>query len=240
MTLRVLVDRICEDPVVALVGTRRLLAAARSLPEGDRILRIYHPSPTVAFGSRDTRSLGYASAVASSRRWGFAAVNRMVGGRAAAYHQHSLVMEIAGGARDPHTGSRARFVDHAEVMVRTLGEFGVDARIGELAGEYCPGEFSVNARGKRKLVGAAQRIVPGAWLLSAVVQVGDRESLLRVTSDVYDDLALPWQPETLGVIEDEAPGITVDEVASAILGSYREGDGVLASVEWVDLPDAVA
>ena len=35
----------------------------------------------------------------------------------------------------------------------------VDARVGEVPGEYCPGSHSVNARGRVKVVGTAQRMV---------------------------------------------------------------------------------
>ena len=32
---------------------------------------------------------------------------------------------------------------------------------GEVAGEYCPGQHSVNARGERKLMGVGQRLIRG-------------------------------------------------------------------------------
>ena len=43
-----------------------------------------------------------------------------------------------------------------------LQRLGLDARLGELAGEYCPGEFSVNLAGRSKVMGVGQR-VPFWW-----------------------------------------------------------------------------
>ena len=85
-----------------------------------------------------------------------------------------------------------------------------DARVGEVEGEYCPGEFSVNARGRVKLIGAAQRIIRGAWLLSSVVVVDGAETLRAVLEDVYAALGLEWDPGTVGAVAEEAPGVGVD------------------------------
>ena len=54
-------------------------------------------------------------------------------------------------------------------VLRSLS--GCDLRIGAVAGEYCPGEFSINVAGEAKVLGSAQRIAAGAALFSTVVQV---------------------------------------------------------------------
>jgi hypothetical protein len=84
-------------------------------------------------------------------------------------------------------------------------------------GEYCPGAFSVNARGETKLIGAAQRIIRGAWLFSSVVVVDGSARLRAVLEDVYAALALDWNPASTGAIADERPGVTVDEVRDTLL-----------------------
>ena len=78
---------------------------------------------------------------------------------------------------------------------------GVDARLGAVPGEYCPGAHSVNARGTEKLVGTAQRMVPGAWLFSSLVVVGDEDRLRPVSREV--------------------PGLDVDTVEAAVVDAYR-------------------
>ena len=80
------------------------------------------------------------------------------------------------------------------------------AASGRIAGEFCPGEHTVNARGAVKLVGNAQRVVRHASLLAASIAVTDAASLRAVLEDVYAALELEWDPETAGGVADEAPG----------------------------------
>jgi len=41
-------------------------------------------------------------------------------------------------------------------MAAAFRRLGVDARVGEVSGEYCPGAHSVNARGATKLISGAE------------------------------------------------------------------------------------
>jgi octanoyl-[GcvH]:protein N-octanoyltransferase len=192
-----------------------LVAAGRRPP----LLRCYRPQATVAFGRRDAFLPGFATAVAAARRHGFTPVVRGAGGRAAAYDDGSLIFDEV----MPADGSqiRERFADDAGRQARALQSLGVDARVGEVTGEYCPGEFSVNARGRVKLIGAAERIVRGAWLHSSVVVVDGAPRLGSVLEDVYAALELEWDPQTTGAVSDEAPGIGIDDVRAALLTEYR-------------------
>src|SRR3546814_19728516 len=79
----------------------------------------------------------------------------------------------------------ARFEDFGAMLAGVLRDFGVDARVGEVPGEYCPGAHSVNAHGTRKLIGTAQRMVKDAWLLSSIVQYDDAATLQPLLGDVY-------------------------------------------------------
>lgn len=192
-----------------------LVGAGRRRP----VLRCSRPSATVAFGRRDTFLPGFATAVAAARRHGFTPVIRGAGGRAAAYDDGSLIFDEV----MPADGSqiRERFADDAERQAHALRSLGVDARVGEVTGEYCPGEFSVNARGRVKLIGAAERIVRGAWLHSSVVVVNGAERLRAVLEDVYAALGLDWDPATVGAVGDEAPGVGLEEVRQALLSEYE-------------------
>jgi hypothetical protein len=87
-------------------------------------------------------------------------------------------------------------------------------------GEYCPGEFSVNARGIVKLIGAAQRVVHRAWLLSSVIVVQGAPGLRAVLEDVYGALGLEWDAATVGAVADEAPGVGIDDVRRALLAEF--------------------
>jgi octanoyl-[GcvH]:protein N-octanoyltransferase len=191
-----------------------LLAGGRRRP----VVRCYRPAATVAFGRRDTFLPGFSTAVAAARDHGFTPVIRAAGGRAAAYSEGSLIFDEV----MPADGSaiRDRFADDARRQARALQSLGADARVGEVPGEYCPGEFSVNGRGRVKLIGAAERIIRGAWLHSSVVVVYRAPSLRAVLEDVYAALELDWDPETTGAVSEEAPGVRLEEVRAALLADY--------------------
>jgi lipoate-protein ligase A len=122
----------------------------------------------------------------------------------------------------PADGSaiRERFAGDARRQADALKNLGVDARVGEISGEYCPGEFSVNARGRVKLIGAAERIVRDAWLHSSVVVIQGAEGVRAVLEDVYAALGLDWDPATVGAVADEVPGVRADDVRAALLAEY--------------------
>ena len=132
--------------------------AQGELPE---TLRLTRPGAMVAFAKQDAVTPGYAAAVAAARGQGFEAVLRLAGGRAAVFHDQTIALAHAVPDAEPRAGIHARFEWTARLIVRALRGLGADARVGEVAGEYCPGGYSVNARGAAKLAGIGQRIVAG-------------------------------------------------------------------------------
>jgi lipoate-protein ligase A len=149
-------------------------------------------------------------------------VIRAAGGRAAAYDEGCIVLDEIISTHDSTAGINERFMQQAEQHARALQTLGVDARIGEVPGEYCPGEFSVNARGAKKLIGSAQRIIRGGWLLSTVVVVQSADRLRDVLGDVYARLGLDWAPATVGAVADEAPGVRIEAVEHRLLDTYTD------------------
>ena len=190
--------------------------------KGPGYLRIYRPSPTVAFSGRDTINPGFRRAAEAARERGFDPLRRPAGGRAVAYTQQSIIVDHIGVEDDPRRGATERFRANAETLTLALRSLGIDAGIGAVAGEYCPGEFSIHARKAVKLVGAAQRIVKNAWLVSAVVQVGDHDQVSAVTSEVYRELGLDWDPATAGSVQAEVPQTTLTDVRTAILRAFEQ------------------
>jgi octanoyl-[GcvH]:protein N-octanoyltransferase len=188
--------------------------------EAPPTLRLYRCRPTVAFGRLDRLRPGYSDAIATACEQGFAPVLRLPGGHAAAYHEESLGIDLVGPAADALGTVHDRFAQTARRLARALTGLGVDARVGEVPGEYCPGDYSVNARGELKLIGSAQRLVRGAWLLGAVVVVRDGARVRAVLTDVYARLGLDWNPATAGALEDEVPGVTVEDVERAVVASF--------------------
>ncbi len=207
------------DPALDVALPHALLGLAAQGGRGP-VLRCYRPHATVAFGRRDSFLPGFADAVAAARRRDYTPVVRGAGGRAAAYDDGCLVFDEIMPAADSMTGIQARFSEEAERQAWALRSLGVDARVGRVPGEYCPGEFSVNARGETKLVGAAQRIVRGGWLLSTVVVVRPAGDLRAVLEDVYSALDLDWEPATTGSVADEVADVGIEEVRGAMLAQY--------------------
>ncbi len=187
------------------------------------MLRLYRPQPTVAFGQRDTRLAGFDRAREASLARGFVPAVRRAGGRAAAYHQGTLIVDHIQPQEDSVADAKARFGFFGDLFTEALRSLGVDAGVGEIPGEYCPGEFSVfgaGPAGALKLVGTAQRVVAGAWLFSSVVVVENSAPIRGVLEDTYAAMGLEWDPRTAGAAEDLVPGITVDAVEAAVLAVY--------------------
>jgi octanoyl-[GcvH]:protein N-octanoyltransferase len=202
-------------------ATLRLVADGR-LPE---TLRLHRPGAVVAFGPRDRVAPGFAAAVAAARSQGFASIERLAGGRAAVFHEGTLAFSWAIPDPDARAGIIPRFEAVAGIMADALRSVGVDARIGEVPGEYCPGEHSVNARGRTKLVGVGQRIVKGAAHVGGVVVVSEAARIRDVLIPVYGHLDLDWAPATVGSVEQEVPVITWAQVEEAVIrGFAREFD----------------
>lgn len=221
--LALVLDGPSTDPAAEL---NRGIELLREVARGDRppILRLYRPGPTVAFGQRDARLPGFPEASAASTRHGFVPAVRRAGGRAAAYHRGCLVVDHIESAADAVAGTQARFAAFGDFFARVLADVGLDAHVGKIPGEYCPGEFSVHGRAAGvpvvKLVGTAQRVVAGAWLFSSVIVVEDSAPLRAVLTDVNAALGLEWTPATAGSAQDLVPGTTVDVVERALLAAY--------------------
>ena len=177
---------------------------------------VHRPEPTVGFGRLDVRLPGYAAAVAAARAHGFEPVVREPGGHAAAYHRGSLVLEIRGSGGIE--GVKQRFEETAGRLVVALRGLGVDGRVGEVPGAYCPGQWSVNLAGRVKLAGLAQRVARGEWMIGSAIICEDVEPVRAVLIDVYAALGLSFDPATVGV-----PGPPIEDVERAILAAYDVG-----------------
>jgi octanoyl-[GcvH]:protein N-octanoyltransferase len=212
------------DPALDVaVGHALLERAARG--EAGATLRAYRPGSTVAFGRLDRLRPGFGAAVEAARRHGFEPVLRQPGGHAAAYDAGALCLDVVRPEAEAIPALQARFADTAELLAGALRAMGVDARVGEVPGEYCPGAWTVNARGRVKLAGTAQRVVRGASLLGAVVLVGGGARVRAVLEDVYAALGLDWDPATAGAADDDVPGLGVDAVERAVLDAYAAREG---------------
>ncbi len=215
-----------------LIPAALLRAEPRGLAE---IVHVYTArNRTVAFSARDLRSPGIAAATRIARAAGFACVVRSPGGRMVAYDSGAVVIDhITHFARHGRT-SAASFAENAANHVRVLRSLGdIDARVGEVEGEYCPGEFSINVAGVAKVLGSAQRVVAAAALFSTVVQVEMSERVRQVLVAVSAALDYPLRDTSIAGLTDFAAGLTASEVADAFRADYR----ARLTLEDGDLPE---
>jgi lipoate-protein ligase A len=197
----------------------RIEALADAGPDGD-VVRIYRPEPVVCFGPRDLAAPGYAGAVEAARAHGFDVAERRPGGRAMAFHEQTLILDWLAYDGEPRRGLHQRFEELATIVRDALRDLGLDARIGELPGEYCPGQYSINIGGERKVAGLAQRIYPHAAHIGAAVVVGEESRLREVLVSVYEALCTAWEPGTLGGIGADATVVSWDDAAGAFVAEF--------------------
>jgi octanoyl-[GcvH]:protein N-octanoyltransferase len=230
--LRLLRDSFEEDPALDAAVSRATMqrVAAGELPETVRIAR---PGATVAFGKRDAVAPGWKEAVRAARASGFEPALRLAGGRAAVFHEGTMEIGHAVPGAEPRAGIHARFKDTAERLARALARLGVDARVGEVEREYCPGRYSVNARGAVKLAGIGQRVIGGGSHTGVILVVDGERRVNDVLAPVYAALGLDWNPAASGSVSTEAPGASWGAVCDAVVTEYaREYD--IEEVEELD------
>lgn len=207
-----------DEPELGTSVSRAIMlrVAAGELPP---TVRIHRPGREVAFGRQDVAAPGYAAAAEAAIDRGFAPVERLAGGRAAVFHEGTIAFTRA--YPDPHPPKRTyeRFEEVATLVRDALARIGVnDVRVGEVPGEYCPGAFSVNARGRRKLAGIGQRMIKGSAHVGGVVVASDAEAIRDVLVPVYEALELAWDPGTTGSAAAElGRKVDPDEMIEAIV-----------------------
>ncbi len=208
-------DSYADHPAMDVaVAHATLSAVARGEIGG--VFRLHVPGPVVAFGRADRVQPGYPQAVRAAEAHRFAAVERLAGGRAAVFHGLTLAFSLALADGDPQGGIHSRFQMISGVMMKAFQSLGIDARVGEVPGEYCPGSWSVNVGGRVKVMGVGQRLVRGAAHIGGVVVVDDGESIRDVLIPVYRALHIDWDPRTSGALADRSPGLDNSKVIKAI------------------------
>lgn len=208
------------DPALELAIAHALVRRASDGEIGE-VLRVHRPSvPVAAFGRREVRLDGFPGAADAVRRAGFVPAIRATGGRAVAFTDRAIVLDHV--SPDPDAAGRLdhRFETFGRMLAGAFRDLGVDARMGAVPGEYCPGPHSVNARGVVKLVGTAQRVVRHAWLFSSLVIVGDTVRIRPLLTDVYGRLDQDFDGASVGSLSGESASLDLDTVEEALLTAY--------------------
>jgi octanoyl-[GcvH]:protein N-octanoyltransferase len=168
--------------------------------EIDGALRIWTPVRALALSRLDELRPGAAAASAAAERAGVEVVRRVSGGHAVVLGRGSFCAGIA----EPATtfeGTQQRYQRLSDAIVGALAELGIEAGLGELAGEWCPGTWSIRSGGV-KLAGLAQRAIKGGAWAEAVIDLSPDPSARALLAEVYDALELPLDAATLGSVEE--------------------------------------
>lgn len=206
-----------DDPEADLEVTATLLDRA-----GETALRVWRPTRRVAFGRRDAASDSYERARATAEECGYRPVKRDVGGRAVAHTGETVAFSYVVATDAPRGGIRARYRGVTGLLKRALRSVGATAYRGEPEASFCPGAHSLQSGGK--LAGIAQRVTDDAALVAGCVVVRERDgaAIAAVLDPVYRALEIPFDPDSVGSVEDAGgPGdsaAVVDAIESAFVG----------------------
>lgn len=196
---------------------RRTLAGLNDAGTG--FLRIYRPRPTAAFSPRDAISRSFNAAAEAVRGHGFEPVERLAGGQLAVYDSNALVIDLVAAHAEPRAQVLKRFELFSKVIISALATLSIDARLGALAGEYCPGEYSVNGAGRIKLAGLAQRIGRRGYHLGAMISVMPSHKAEAAIATAYRILGITFNPATFGAVADLTPNLSFKTVRDAIMNA---------------------
>lgn len=211
------------DPVLDFALSHALLeaVAAGELPA---VVRVARAPRALALSKLDLHAPRAEAAARIAVAAGFRPVVRLAGGRATALSEGVVELAVAVPDPDPRRRLHARFAEHAELIAAALRSLGVDAVRRELAGEWCPGAYSVAAGQRVKLAGLGQRIVSGAAYVGAVIVAEGAAALRDLLAPVYRVLGLPFDPATVGSVADELGSgeETAPAVATALVAAYGQ------------------
>lgn len=202
------------DPFNEISIAPRLLKYSIEKSTGS-LARIYRPQRTVAFSNRDISTPGYIEAVKKVENLGFAAVKRLPGGRAVAYHEESVVFDLLSHDSNPHKYVNERFKAIGEIFIETFARLGIESQLGQLPREFCPGKYSVVTE-KVKLVGTAQRVTPKGWLIGASVIVRNVAPVREVLNYVYRHINVDMDPNTVASLNEFDSALSVEDFICAL------------------------
>jgi octanoyl-[GcvH]:protein N-octanoyltransferase len=192
----------------------------QQLISGDQaLLRFRRPRPTAAFSPQDTTHPDYEQIKERTRARGFEPIERGTGGRLTLFDENALGITIIAPHEAPHIHMMKRYDILSGAIALGLKNLGIDAGVGELPNEYCPGKYSVHAEGRIKLVGVAQRMNRRCLQMGAVVSVYRSEEACEGIAEAYRGMGLKFDPQTYGAITDLNPSLNYADVRTALLES---------------------
>jgi octanoyl-[GcvH]:protein N-octanoyltransferase len=197
-----------------------------TLQPGDAgILRLRRPRPTAAFSPQDTTHVDYVQIKERARASGFEPIERGTGGRLTMFDECALAITLLAPHVEPHAHTIRRYEIFSGAIATALQSLGIDARIGELPNEYCPGKFSINAEGRVKLVGIAQRMNRRCVQMGAIIAVARSDKACDAIAEAYRSMGLLFDPMTYGAISELKPTVSYEQVRARLVETVSAAIG---------------
>jgi lipoate-protein ligase A len=208
-----------ERPATAY-GYQRVIFEQVAAGERPPTVSITPSTRHVGVTRRDTFRPGFADAVNASRGEGYPVLVRSSGGGATAAHYGTFGFSITRPATDGETrrGIRERYDEAAALVLGALSRLGVRAEVGEVRGEFCPGDHSIRVGSWEegaKIVGIAQRVTRRAASVGGIVLCEGEGELARVLERVYAAMRLPLRKESVGSLRRAGSEAGVEEAIGA-------------------------
>ena len=192
-----------EDPAV---GYGYASAVFEQVASGERpaVFSISPSNRHVGVTRRDTHRPGFGKAVRAANQEGYPVLVRGAGGGAIAGGPGTFGFSIIRPPKDGEDlrlGIRARYDEAASIALAAFARLGVQAEVGEVSGEFCPGDQSVRVGGFEngmKLSGIAGRVTRRAASVGGIVLVSGEKELARILDLVYGAMDLPFRPASVG------------------------------------------
>lgn len=170
---------------------------------------------------RDTHRPGFERAVRAAEAEGYPTLVRGAGGGAIVGGPGTFGFSIirpAEDGEDLRMGNRKRYDEATSLALAALRRLGVEAEIGEVREEFCPGDQSLRIgdyENGMKLCGIAQRVTKRAASVGGIVLVEGEEELARILTLVYGAMELPFRPASVGSLRRAGSEATLEEAMSA-------------------------
>ncbi|CAN5722650.1 hypothetical protein BH24ACT22_BH24ACT22_05020 [soil metagenome] len=158
---------------------------------------------------RETRLPGFGRASRIAEDLGYPVLVRNSGGGIVAANEGSISFSLTFPVQDLRHGLYERYSDGLALISSALRNLGVPAEAGEVAGEFCPGAYSVRSGGKRgvKHAGLAQRVKRLSARLEALILVSDTEGLIPVLESLHGSLDLPFRRDSVADMNASVPQV---------------------------------
>ena len=208
-----------ENPATAY-GYQRMVFEQVASGSRPATISITPSARHVGVTRRDTLRPGFDKAVRAANEEGYPVMVRGSGGGATAADTGTFGFSIVRPAEEAERRQdiRDRYDEAAALVLGAFSRLGLEAEVGEVREEFCPGDHSIRVGGWEsgmKVVGIAQRLTRRATSVGGIVLVHGEEELSRVLEKVYRAMKLPFRPGSVGSLHGAGVEVGVEEVVAA-------------------------